>query len=650
MTPYNRDMHFWEIAVASGNYHGHEALTYSSEELLSTGSVVRVHLRNRPALGIVLKEVKKPTFEVKPISEHLLLPPLPHTQLALMDWLREYYPAPYGVITNLFMPANLPKTIKIPLVGENILPNLSNQPPLTADQAAALEAMPESGSVILHGQTGTGKTRAYIELAAKALKAGKSSVILTPEISLTSQLAKNFEVVFGPRVLVIHSQLTTAARRQLWLQALTSEEPLIVIGPRSALFTPLREIGLIVIDEAHETAYKQDQAPYYHASRVAAALSEQHGSLLILGSATPPVSDYFLAEQRGRPIIQMSQTATPGTASRDITVVDLKDRSLFPRSPYFSQELIHAMKERFAGGEQTLLFLNRRGTARVVFCEDCGWQATCPNCDIPLVYHGDTHRMRCHGCSFSAPSPSSCPDCHKASVVFRSVGTKAIVDEAQRLFPEARIRRFDTDNHKEERMEQQYSDVHAGNVDIIVGTQTLAKGLDLPKLTLVGVLIADSSLFFPDFSASERTFQLLSQVIGRVGRGHLPGQVIIQTYNPASPILRQVITGDWDGFYHAEIKERETYVFPPFCYLLKLTCRRARAANAEKAAETLVSELRRSGRRIRIEGPAPAFHERAAGKYQWQIIIKARDRQELTGIIKELPSGWTHDIDPMNLL
>lgn len=648
-------MNFWEIAVADNAYHGHEPLTYSSEEPLKHGSIVRIALRSKPVLGVAIRQVSKPSFKVKPITEHLILPPIPSPHLKLMEWLRSYYPAPYGVITSLFLPSDFPKKIKLPDATtpstlEEIDARAAKLPFLTADQQQVLKDIPASGSCILHGQTGTGKTRIYIELTRRSFAADKSVIILTPEIGLTSQLSESFKAIFKDNVIVVHSQLSEAARRQLWLQAAAANRPLVIVGPRSALFSPLSNIGLIVVDEAHETAYKQDQSPYYHANRVAAALAGQHQALLVLGSATPLVVDYFLATSRQRPILKMDTVAVQADAERQIKVVDLKDRSLFSRSAYFSQELVSAMKERLSNGEQSLLFLNRRGTARVVFCEDCGWQAACPHCDISLIYHGDTHRMRCHSCSFSSSSPTSCPDCHNASVVFRSVGTKAIVEEAQRIFPEARIKRFDTDNHKDERMDQQYSDVHDGNVDIIVGTQTLAKGLDLPKLTLVGVIIADSSLFFPDFSAGERTYQLLSQVIGRVGRGHLPGQVILQTYNPDNPLLKQVIERDWDGFYKAEIAERSTYMFPPFCYLLKLTCRRAQDKTAQKAASDLATALRSSGRHIIIEGPTPAFQQRVQGKYQWQIIIKSKDRKLLTDIITKLPSGWSHDIDPMNLL
>lgn len=639
-----------EVLVAGAAYHGNEALTYSTDRPLSDGAVVVVPLRNKQALGVVVRDVKKPVFTTKEILSTPNLPPLPGQLLRLMSWMKEYYPSSYGIITQQFFPKQLPKkplNSASPGTTDDALP----LPPLTDDQIAALSQVDGPGAYLLHGETGTGKTRVYIELAKRSLQEGASAIILTPEIGLTSQLEQDFRHVFRSRVVVIHSQLTDATRQRLWQYILEQKDPIIVLGPRSALFSPLQKVGLIVVDEAHETAYKQDQAPYYHASRVASKLADLHKAALILGSATPLVTDYFMAQARKRPILRMEQTASKRDATTGtVSVVDLKDRSKFTKKSYISDELIRAVSEAIASGEQSLLFLNRRGTARVVFCDLCGWQALCPHCDLPLVYHGDSYSMRCHSCEFKASSPVSCPNCHNASVVFKSIGTKAVVDEVSRLFPDARIMRFDTDNKKSERIENHYDAVKSGGVDIIVGTQTLAKGLDLPKLSVVGVIMADTSLYFPDFSAQERTYQLLSQVIGRVGRGHRQGRAIVQTYSPDSPLLGAILSKDWQTFYKQELQERKTFMFPPYCYLLKLTCRRATQKNAEQAADKFANELARSSLKIAIEGPAPAFHEKIQNKYQWQVVVKSKDRKELLKTISILPSGWSYDIDPMNLL
>jgi primosomal protein N' (replication factor Y) len=606
-------------------------------------------LRRKQVLGVITNAVTKPSFAVKPIADIPLLPPIPAPLVALLGWMRVYYPAPLGILTQLLLPKQLPKKptliTPLPAAPESLLP------PLSREQEAALHTIAGPGLHILHGETGTGKTRVYIELTRRSLAAGQSAIILTPEIGLTSQLANDFRSVFGDRVVVMHSQLSDATRQRAWQELLERQEPVVVIGARSALFSPLQHVGLIAIDESHETAYKQDQAPYYHTTNVAAKLAALHGATLVLGSATPLVSDYYVAQAKGRPVARMLQTAkTHDFADRAVSVIDLRDRAQFSKSPYLSNSMLKAVAETMAKHEQSLIFLNRRGTARIVFCDKCGWQAACPHCDLPLVYHGDTHIMRCHSCEYKAASPSSCPNCRNASVVFKSIGTKAVASEIERLFPTAHVMRFDTDNKKEERIEQHYNAVHRGDVDIIVGTQTLAKGLDLPKLGLVGVVIADTGLYFPDFSAQERTYQLLAQVLGRVGRGHRAGRAVIQTYAPDSPLLASILAKDWEGFYAKEIEEREMFRFPPFCYLLKLTVRRASSATAQRAATAFATELRAAKRGILIEGPAPAFHEKVQNKYAWQIILKAANRQRLLNVINTLPSGWSYDIDPMNLL
>jgi primosomal protein N' (replication factor Y) len=645
-------MDYYAVLVRSSRYHGKEALTYASSERLARGAIVRVELQKETVLGVVAGPAGKPRFQTKPIAEILGLPPLPAHLLKLAAWLPTYYPAPSGIITQQLLPASFSaKRLAGPAPEDFPEPELSGLPPLTPEQNKALAAMAERNTYLLHGTTGSGKTRLYIEMAARTVAAGNSAIILTPEISLTAQLAGTFRQVFGSRVIVMHSQQAPSERQKAWLDSLRATEPVIVIGPRSALFTPLEKPGLIVLDEAHETAYKQEQSPQYETGRVAATLAQLSRATLILGSATPSINDYYLAEQKNKPILKLTRLARKqehGAAT--ITVVDRKDHSLFSRSPFLSVEMIKAVETALAAKEQSLLYLNRRGTARLVLCENCGWQAACPHCDVPLTYHGDHHQLRCHSCNYHAKSPGSCPACGHPNVIFKTAGTKAIVDEARRLFPGARVARFDTDNARADRFEQQYEAVSRGDVDILVGTQLLAKGLDLPRLSTLGILLADTSLYMPDFSAEERTFQLISQVLGRIGRGHVAGWAVIQTYHPDHPVLKAALKGDYDGFYQAELASRKRFMFPPFCYLLKLTVRRASIDSARNAAEALREEVETSGARVRVEGPAPSFYERFQNKYQWQLVVKARQRPELLKIIEELPSGWSYDIDPANLL
>ncbi len=646
-------MFYYYVWVRSQRYHGKEPLTYVSDQRLKPGAIVIVELQKTHVIGFISAITTQPRFQVKPLSKVLDLPLLPVSSIKLLDWLISYYPSPLGLVTQQLLPAEIKEKDQeainitpLPVPVTTKLPKLNNE-----QQAAFEKILANTDTYLLHGRTGSGKTRLYIELAIEAVKNNKSAIILTPEISLTSQLGNNFKAVFGERVIILHSRQTPKERRLAWLSALCSKEPLIIIGPRSALFAPLKDLGLIVIDEFHESAYKQTSAPEYQTLRVASSLSKLTRSSLVLGSATPLITEYYVAEHKQKPILKLNKLAqTTDIKPLNISIIDRKDHSLFNRSSYISQPLIEAIGKTLSKGNQTLLYLNRRGTARLVMCENCGWQATCPHCGLPLTYHGDTHEMRCHSCNFKAISPISCPDCSSPNITFKTAGTKAIASDVTKLFPGAKIARFDTDNNKSESFEQNYEIARSGEIDILVGTQLIAKGLDLPRLSLVGVLLADTSLYIPDYTADERTFQLLNQVLGRVGRGHVSGEAFIQTYHPDHPIINYAVANDYDGFYSSELSNREKFMFPPFCYLLKLTIKRASSVSAERSALTLKDSLLKSGFKILVEGPAPAFYEKMNGKYEWQLIIKSKDRNQLLEVIKSLPAGISYDIDPVDLL
>jgi primosomal protein N' (replication factor Y) len=602
-------------------------------------------------LGIILNKVDKPAFETKPLGDLVDPNPLPPELLELHKWLESYYPAPHGLITQLFLPTSLTTARRtVDKISDKKRKALALPVP-TPEQKAVIQAMKDSrGSFLLHGETSSGKTRVYQELAAQALANNKSALILTPEIGLTPQLAASFEATFPGQVITVHSAQTPASRRDSWAAIHSSTTPLIIIGPRSALFTPIKSLGVIIIDEAHDSAYKQEQMPYYQASRVAAKLADLHKAKLLLGSATPLIHDYYAFAAKHLPILRMTSSAMTITEEVTASVVDLKDRQNLSRSPWLSNDLIKEIKEALNDRQQSLLFLNRRGTARLVLCQNCGWQATCPRCDLPLTYHGDLHNLRCHTCGFTSTTPSGCPDCGGTDIQFKSVGTKTIVSEVNRLFPKARVQRFDSDTKKAERLEEHYDTVKNGEVDILVGTQMLSKGLDLPKLRVVGVIIADTSLYFPDFTAEERTFQMIRQVIGRVGRGHQKGVVVVQTYYPDSPTIKSAVTKDYDQFYKAQLSERELYRFPPYYFVLKVSLERASQPAVRKAAQDLAEAILNAGLSIELCGPTPAFTEKTHNKYRWQIIIKAKQRNELIKTIALLPKNCTYDIDPTNLL
>ena len=641
---------YYQVWVASQRFHGQESLTYGAREKLIVGQLVRVPLQRSQSLGIVRSETAKPTFATKSISG--VLPwHIPAESLQLLAWLSHYYPAPLGMITELFTPpGQLPK--KLPELKRVADAHRQTKlPPLTAEQTRALQQIRAAhGSVLLHGETGTGKTRVYLELAQEAVAHHKSALILTPEIGLTKPLLKTFQQTFGTRVIVTHSNMTPKERREAWIRIATSTRPVVVIGPRSALFSPLRNVGLIVMDEAHDSAFKQEQAPYYQTSRVAAQLAQLHGALFVMGTATPLTTDYFTFVQKGLPIVRMTTPALPTPTEVRQTIIDQRGHEHFNRSPWLADAVISGIETALENDEQSLLFLNRRGSARLVMCQTCGWQALCPNCDVPLVYHGDQHLMRCHSCDYHGSVPSQCPVCGAMELIFKSIGTKALVAEAMRLFPKARVARFDRDNTKAEQMSQIFGEVESGKIDILVGTQSLVKGFDLPKLAVVAIVQADSGLQIPDYTATERSYQLISQVSGRIGRGHRAGQLFLQTYQPENPLFALALGHDYEQFYETEIKEREQFKFPPYHFLLKVSCERASSASARSACQKLADQLRTAGSPVIVEGPTPRFIEKLAGKYAWHLIVKARNRGHLLDVIKALPSGFYYDLDPSDLL
>lgn len=649
-------MTYFEVAIADRRYRGDAPLTYSSESELAPLSVVAVPLQNRMVTGFVIKKAKKPLFKVKPVKNVLSRVPLPKHCFKLAGWLEEYYACNLGEALRQFAPTK--PTLRRPAeeahqsIAESPAIQLDLISPLTKDQAAAIKMIEKSDKTtqLLHGDTGTGKTRVYLELAKAVLEAGRSVILLTPEIALTSQLAAAIEQHIPFPAYTLHSHLTASERKKIWLALLESSQPVLVLGPRSALFTPIKNIGLIIVDEAHEPAYKQEQTPRYQTTRVASQLGHLTGAKVIFGSATPLINDYYLAEQYGA-IIRMTQPAvsTSSTPSQKI-LVDLKDRTQFTKNNHLSNILIDEISTTLSAKKQILIYLNRRGTARIVMCSICGWQLHCPHCDIPMVYHADTHSVRCHICGRTSQPPPVCPNCANPDINYRSIGTKALTESVSKLFPEARVSRFDSDNLAGERVNEVYQRLRAGEIDILIGTQLLAKGFDLPKLALVGIVSAETSLALPDFTAEERAFQLLYQVSGRVGRGHTPGKAVIQTYNPENVLIKAAIERDFTRFYKYALAQRKLYRFPPYSYLGQFVCRRASLLSAEKAATGLRNLFVKQQKKVEIIGPAPAFYAKRSGQYFWQLVVKSKNRRDLVELARSVPANWTTDLDPSNLL
>jgi primosomal protein N' (replication factor Y) len=644
---------YYEVLVADARYRGDTPLTYSYEKQLPLMSAVTVPLRSRMITGFVLKEVKRPTFDTKAVRTVISTQPLPSHALKIARWISDYYACSTGEALRQFTPSK--PTIRKPGQRAEEIPADTSQleltSPLTKDQARAVQDIINNPSttVLLHGHTGTGKTRVYLDLAHRVMEQGMSAILLTPEIALTSQLANAAKKSLGSRVIVLHSQLPQSKRKQIWLSILEAKEPVVIVGPRSALFSPVHNLGLIVLDEAHEPAYKQDQSPRYHAARVASQIGSMTGAKVVLGSATPSLTDYYVAENHSA-VTNMKERAMGGVDKVETSVIDIKDRSNFTSSIYLSNQLIDATKQNLNAKKQVMIYLNRRGSARLILCNKCGWQLLCPNCDIPLVYHGDTHSVRCHICGHLDTPMNTCPQCQNPEIIYKSIGTKALIDEVDRLFPGRRTQRFDSDNATGERLHELYDKLHKGEIDILVGTQLLAKGLDLPRLGLVGIISAETSLSLPDYSSEERAFQLLYQVIGRVGRGHSKGQVILQSYEPDSVVVKAAVDRSWGEFYEYALKERQQFRFPPFSYLMQLSCKRATLKGAEQASSNLKKLLVAQRLPAEIIGPSPSFYSRRGKYYYWQIVVRSKQRQHLLDLAKLVPQDWTINLDPVNLL
>lgn len=646
-------MQYYEVAPTQIVRNGVDSFTYSSEEPLLPGHIVRISVGKKIMTGLVLAIVAKPAFDIKPIESLLESQPIPAPLVELARWLSSYYRTPLAQVLQTVLPSGAHKKRR---ETHTIAPvSVRNRTNFVLNDAQRLAVSridsANSGTALLHGVTGSGKTAVYIRLAERQVSAGRSVIILVPEIALTSQLVAEFSQHFND-ILLTHSRQTEAERHKVWKEALHSETPRVVIGPRSALFVPVRDVGLIVIDEAHEPSYKQEQSPRYHALRAAHYLAERSQAKLVLGSATPSVVDYYLAESTGRPIIRMDQPAVPSAYKPVVKVVDMTKRTHFKRHRFLSDQALAQIEQDVASGKQVLLFHNRRGSAPTTLCEQCAWQAGCPRCFVPLTLHADKHQMRCHICDFKAHVPTSCPECGNASIIHKGIGTKLIESELRRIFPKLTIARFDGDSATDETVEARYSQLYDGTIDVIIGTQVIAKGLDLPKLHTVVVVQGDAGLSLPDYTSAERTFQLLAQVVGRVGRTSFETNVIVQSYQPSHPAITLGLAQDYAAFYQLALQQRKRSHFPPFTHLLKLQCAYKTEAAAVRNAKAMADTLRSSlPPEVRLLGPTPSFYERAGGMYRWQLVLKSPKRSYLTDALSLLPAkNWQYELDPISLL
>ena len=542
---------------------------------------------------------------------------------------------------------------------------VATPPQLTPSQEAAWSQVREclensaSSVFLLHGVTGSGKTEIYLRALQQTISQGKKAIVLVPEIALTPQTIARFASRFPERVAVLHSKLSLGEQFDEWHRIRDGEFD-VVIGSRSALFAPQPDLGLIVIDEEHEWTYKQtDRSPRYHARNAALKLAELVGAVVILGSATPDLESYHRAQRGDYRLLELPERVgeiQEGAYPRlsPVEVVDLRKELKSGNRSIFSRSLHQAISNALDAKEQVILFLNRRGTSSFVQCRDCGHVMHCRRCEMALTYHAHESHLICHQCNYRVPPPTTCPECWGRRIKFLGIGTQKVEEETALTFPQARILRWDHDatrgKFSHEEILRKYQSHEA---DILIGTQMIAKGLDIPLVTLVGVINADIGLYLPDFRAGERTFQILSQVAGRAGRGIRSGRVIIQTYATDHYAIIAAARQDYRSFYQQEIAFRHHYGNPPFNRLASMVYTHTNAERCREEAERMVRLLREERdsqglANTALIGPVPAYAQRVRGRYRWQVIIRSPDPVSIIAHTP-IPQGWTVDIDPVGL-
>ncbi|WP_217592355.1 primosomal protein N' [Cohnella sp. GbtcB17] len=539
---------------------------------------------------------------------------------------------------------------------------------------------------LLHGVTGSGKTELYLQSIEKALRQGREAIVLVPEIALTPQMVERFKSRFGAQVAVLHSRLSSGERYDEW-RKIREGRATVAVGARSAIFAPFSRLGLIIIDEEHETTYKQEESPKYHARDVAVRRGQRHGAAVVLGSATPSLETYGAAIEiapgsggRGEEVVPAYVPLPERVADRPlprVSIIDMREELRLGNRAMFSRALADALRERLARGEQTVLLLNRRGYATFVMCRSCGYTASCPHCDIALTYHRGSRNLRCHYCGYSEREPEACPSCASPHIRFFGTGTQKVEEALAATFPGIRVIRMDVDTTTEKGSHERWlTEFRERRADVLLGTQMVAKGLDFPYVTLVGVLAADAALRLPDFRAAERTFQLLTQVAGRAGRHELPGEVIVQTYEPEHASISSVERHDYRGFSHQELRHRRALGYPPYGRLLTLTLTHEQVPLLLSMGQTFAAKMREraaaagvkadgrpgpGGIAVEVLGPVPSPIARLKDRYRFQCMIKYQGNPDVPGwtaeVLKELQDGAKRhgvqlgvDVDPQMML
>lgn len=639
----------------------HYEVPKALENSIQIGSQVAIPFGKRAATGYVVGFVEESDVKgIKKIDSIISDAPLfSEKQVALARWIADYYCSFFSSALQLMMPpGGKRRSVTVTKPASSFGYEARNELQLTDEQSGALREIkiaidaghPEK--FLLYGVTGSGKTEVYLQTIAYLLKKNKSSIVLVPEISLTPQMVQRFRERFGDQIAVLHSHLTLKQRGIEWERIATGEAK-IVVGARSALFAPVKALGLIVIDEEYENSYKQDKNPRYHVREVSFFLAKQHNAVVILGSATPSIETYYKAEAGAIKKLTLSKRIDDRRLP-PVKVIDMRHEKRF----ILSQMLRDELKATVERGEQAILFINRRGFFTFAMCRECGFTLQCPHCSISLTYHAGERKLICNRCDYSTDPPALCPQCNSSSIAFFGTGTQRIEKEVADSIPNARIIRYDRDSVvKRGSHEELFKTFAEGKANILIGTQMVAKGLDIANVTLVGVVSADTALRLPDFRAAERTFQLLTQVAGRAGRHHLPGKVIIQTYDPENYAIRSSARHDYDDFYQEEIKYRQELNYPPYSKLINLMFSGKEVNKVKKIAEDakqLLSNRIKTG----ILGPAPAVITRLRGSWRYQILLKGENLEKLREAVKEslaklvvpIEIRLTIDVEPMGML
>ena len=643
----------------------------------TTGLIVRVHQTAPQDSTLIIKDITE-LVDTQPV----ILP----GQLAFWEWIASYYLCSVGEVFKAAIPGKMKKVAKkkikaraerivindegIDLLGEKIplssslMPQL---PVLSPAQQSALDSIHASWQqhsvCLLHGVTSSGKTEIYTHLIAEALQRREQVLYLLPEIVLTSQLTTRLKTVFGDHLGVYHSKYSDAQRAEVWMRQLSAEPYDIIVGVRSSVFLPFQRLGLVIVDEEHETSFKQQEpAPRYHARNAAIMLATRTGARTLLGTATPSFESYYNARIDKYGLVKLTerfgQVQLP-----EVEVIDIKElqRKRLMQGA-FSPALLQAMREAIDAGEQVILFQNRRGFAPSVSCHVCGWVPRCPHCDVPLTLHKRTGHMTCHYCGFTAEIPGRCPACENSDLRGRGYGTERIEDEIQKHFPSARIARMDLDTTRTRTAyEALIQDFASGETDVLIGTQMVTKGLDFERVSVVGILSAETMLNQPDFRAYERSFQMLAQVAGRAGRRQHRGRVFLQTFNADLGLIRQVVSNDYEGAYQEQMLERRQFAYPPFVHLVTVYVKHRHLAVVDALAKEITLRLRASFG-TRVLGPDEPPIGRVASLFIRRIMLKLEPglpmpqvhellsqlRKDLLGMKTYASALFYFDVDPLS--